>query len=126
MAATIFGNTSETIFPSGAPPRHVRQFSPAGGTEHVAEGIKLLGEELGWEKEEGPRLLVIVSDGYWMEGKSADWAIEEAQSKGIVVIQVGIGSKPVFHGENETAVIRSAADLPLAVAEPAVRELRAW
>lgn len=126
VAATLFGNTSETIFPSGEPPRHVRQFSPAGGTEHVAEGIELLGKELGWEKEEGPRLLVIVSDGYWMEGSSADWAIEEAQRKGIVVIQVGIGRKPHFHGEDETAVIQSASDLALAVADPAVRELRSW
>lgn len=126
VAGALFGDTAETILPVERPPRHVVQIHPSGGTEHVPEGIELLDDLLRWDREEGPRLLVLVSDGYWGQAGEAQAAIAEAQAKGIVVIHLGIGSHPVEHGADMTLRLDTAADLLPVVGGTAVKLLRSW
>jgi hypothetical protein len=126
VAASLFGNTTKTIVSAGNPPRHVKQFQPHGGTDHVRGGIELLSDELVWEREEGPRILTIISDGYWMHERDAIRAIEEIRDRGILVIHIGVGSAPPDRGADETLAIRSVADLPEVLGERAAREMRLW
>lgn len=126
VAAALFGDTAETVLPVEKPPRHVIQIHPSGGTEHVPEGIELLGRELGWSREAGPRLLVMVSDGYFACSAEADEAVASLRSEGILVVHIGVGMNPVEHGADETLRIDSARDLLPVVGDTAVRELRNW
>jgi hypothetical protein len=126
VAGALFGDTAETVLPVEKPPRHVVQIRPSGGTEHVPEGISLLGELLDWGREDGPRLLIIVSDGYWGQAREAEAAIAEAQAQGIVVLHIGIGSKPVEHGAEGTLCLDRPEDLLAVVGDSAVELLRSW
>ena len=127
VAAALFGDTAETLWGAEAPPRHVLEITPSGGTQYLPDGIELLEQSLLWKAEEGPRLLVIISDGYWgWDAEDSRAAIEDAQSRGIRVLHVGIGMDPEEHGADHTLRIDDAADLAPVVGEVAVRALRSW
>lgn len=128
VTGVLFGDTAEVVLPPEKAPRFVIQIQPSGGTEHVPEGIEMLGKLLQWEREEGPRLLVIVSDGYWYDAGDSQAAIEQAQRNGITVIHAGVGHIPEEHGADETVVIGQGKPMDLAnvIGRVAVQELRAW
>lgn len=127
VAGALFGNTSELLWgPEAAPPRHVLDISPSGGTEYLPSGIELLDNALDWNSDRGPRLLVIVSDGWWADSMDSRAAISEIQRKGVKVIQVGISMTPQNHGANQIVSIDSPGDLAQTVGQIAIEELRAW
>lgn len=127
VAAALFGDTAETLWGGEAPPRHVTEIQPSGGTQYLPDGIGLLEKSLRWERDEGPRLLVIVSDGFWgWDARECGEAIAELQSRGIKVLHIGIAMDPQDHGADQTLRIESSADLASVVGEAAVRELRNW
>lgn len=127
VAAALFGNGYELLWGAhSAPPRHVTEMNPYGGTDNVAETVGLLDDALSWGEDLGPRLLVVVSDGWWMNQKASDEAIAEIRSRGVKVIQVGVSMTPQDHGANEIVTIDKASDLAMTVGNIAIRELRSY
>jgi hypothetical protein len=127
VGAALFGDTSKLLWgPHSVPPRHVVEITPSGGTEYLPDGIDLLDKALNWKEDKGPRLLVIISDGYFYKAAESQQAIREIQKKGVKVIQLGINMTPTDHGANQVLTVNSASELSTVIGGAAIKELREW
>jgi hypothetical protein len=124
VAGITFGDSVEQVVNPLKPPRRVLAFKGRGGTAGVPETIEKATEALDWQSEDGPKLLVCVSDGYWGDAQASDQALEELIEKGVKVIQVGVGYDPAPHPADRTCVIAKPLDLAEVVGAEAVAALK--
>ncbi len=127
-AAAGFGDSVKLLYKTGKPPKKVFSFKANGGTENIHDGLKKVDNELKlMEDREGPRLIVIVSDGYWTgrETQRAGEYLKKMQKAGIKVILINIGSPPLKnHPHDEMCTIDKPKDLAKVVGKAALRALK--
>lgn len=124
-----FGDEARSVIEAGKPPRMVMEFPADGGFESIGSGIQMADDALGLSDPSNPRLVVIVSDGHWVNGRERDLADEEIlrlRALGVKVIQVGIGSDPVEHNPDVSVTISNPSELAELVGGACVEALRGF
>ena len=124
-----FGDEARSVIEAGKPPRQVMEFPADGGFESIGSGIQMADNSLGLSDPTNPRLMVIVSDGHWVNGRERDLADEEIirlRALGVKVIQVGLERTPVEHNPDVTVTISQPTELAELVGGACVEALRGF
>lgn len=127
MTGIAFGEEARVVVDPGKPSPTVQRFPADGGYESIGSAVQLADELLGLAEPHGPRMLVIVSDGHWVdhhECELGDMEIARLQATGVKVVQVGIGHAPRLHGADEAVTITEASELAELVGNACLDALR--
>ncbi len=92
---SAFGDGIGELLPAGDPLRKVPEVRTGGGTSYLAEAIELSLEALPLRDRRQPRVVVIVSDGEWIdpEGRAAS-LLSGLRSSKVAICHIGIGRAP--------------------------------
>jgi hypothetical protein len=129
MIGVAFGNEARIVVEPGKPSRNVMVFPADGGFESIGSGVQLADETISLGDPSSPRLIIIVSDGQWVnEGECALGEAELArlQATGAKVIQVGCGRMPKEHSPDQAVVIEKGGELAEVVGNAAIEALKSF
>lgn len=135
VAMTYFGSGVFPTLKPGESLKEVQVYDAADGTEKFDEAFKITDGALNLLHGSGARLLVIVSDGHYVndESRAAKSWIKRCSAAGVAVLWIGAGGYGA-HGETYVARIpgasyvrmgRSATDAANAIGQAAEKALTA-
>jgi hypothetical protein len=123
-----FGNSLTELLEHRKVPRQVLDFPATGGTSFIYEAIKSADEDLRYEDADGPRLLIVITDGDWDDrgrnGGSANEYLRNLIGHGVGVLMVGIGTHATNHPATEAVKINTADEVAKVIGEACIRALR--
>lgn len=127
--AWTIGDACEQVIWPTQPPKLVPYIPARGGTTLFVEALAAADEQLGLTTDtQGPRLMVVVSDGWWGgESTEANEVMAYMRAQGVVIMQVGVGMTPQAHESDVVVEIRKdavAQDLVRVVGKQAIRLLQ--
>ena len=101
---SAFGDGIGEILASGDPLRKVPEVQTGGGTSYLAEAIEMSLKTLPLHDRRQPRVVVIVSDGEWIDpdGRAAD-LLADLRGEQVAVCHIGIGRPPHVADEADAA-----------------------
>jgi Mg-chelatase subunit ChlD len=123
-AAYGFGDSFARICDPGKPPQQVFELHSRGGTDHVSDALEAAERALSFHDRNGPRLVIIVSDGAWVGVERTLASLERLRQLGVKTVHVGIGTDPYDHGTDEVVVIAGADELAEVVGAACISALR--
>jgi len=128
MCGVAFGEEARLVVAPGKPSATVNVFSADAGFEAIGSAMTLADDTIRLGDPTGPRLVVIVSDGHWVDPRECtlgEQEIERLQATGAKIIQVGIGGEPLQHGPDVAAQIDNGLELADVVGAACLEALRA-
>lgn len=127
MVGVAFGDEARIVVEPGKAPKRVLDFPANGGMESIGSAMQLADEQLDLSNPMGPRLVIIVSDGYWTSDREATLANDEmrrVQATGAKIIQVNLGSEPIDHGADQIVTLTDAEQMADLIGNACVTALK--
>lgn len=127
VCGVAFGDEARLVLRPEKSAKKVLEFPADGGHEMIADAIDVANNLMGLESDDCPRLVVIVSDGHWVERHQSDKAdvqIAALRARGCKVVQVGMKNPPVDHGADRCCVLKESHELSTVVGVACVDALK--
>ena len=135
FAMTLFGFKAKGVYRPGQRVDKVAEVRPADGTENFTDGFNSLDSMLDLVDGDGLRVLVLISDGVFVnsaDAKYADAVLPMLAAKGVVVLHIDVDGETVSgrwpgynpqHNNPYPPVIVSRRDDPVKVAKTVGEQL---
>ena len=128
VASVHFGNRVHGVTPAGVRERDVRVFYPGDGTEAWKAAALALDKELNLLDGRGARLLIVASDGHFVNPRDAHYAetfMPLAKRKGVAVIFLNFtGHAKSYGAKSVDCRGKSPVEVAALVGKAAIKEMQ--
>lgn len=97
-----------------------------GGTAYASDAIVLACDHLDMTNPRRPRLVYVISDGYWSDSQEGVAKIQALREEGVATVHICIGGEPLGVEADEVIVINEPSQALEVIAQGTIAAIDAY